>query len=178
MLDRQLELLFRTQVAVGGDPTDLELLVRYFDAARIVDELRRDRYQAGGARRAAILECNRPGGGGPRRSLPAAGRYGDATANRRAGTGVSRLRQARSALHRWDRPFAYQCAPAGKFPDRTGASILLVAPRESIRLDTSMLMRGGLDIETIQRIEGQFESEDRGYVALVENIGGIALFRR
>ena len=51
LLDRQLELLFRTQVAVGGDPTDLELLVRYFDAARIVDELRRD-----AIRRAALGE--------------------------------------------------------------------------------------------------------------------------
>ena len=54
--------------------------------------------------------------------------------------------------------------------------VLLVAPRDSIRLDTSLLLGGGLDIETIQIIEEQFESEEREYVALVENIGGIALF--
>ena len=50
LFDRQLELLFRPQVAVGGDPTDLELLVRYFDAVRTVGGLRRRRHPAGGPR--------------------------------------------------------------------------------------------------------------------------------
>ena len=51
LLDRQLELLFRPQEAVGGDAADVELLGRYFDAARTLDELRRD-----AIRRAALGE--------------------------------------------------------------------------------------------------------------------------
>ena len=176
LLDRQLELLFRTQVAVGGDPTDLELLVRYFDAARIVDELRRD-----AIRRAALGE--------PRSSnvTALAEAVREEASLRPAAMETLRLIVERELVSAgFDRLGPHLIVGIGRlhisvrppvsFHIGRVPQVLLVAPRESIRLDTSMLMRGGLDIETIQRIEGQFESEDRGYVALVENIGGIALF--
>ena len=51
LLDRQLGLLLRSKEAVDADPTDLELLVRYFAAVREVDEYRRD-----AIRRAALGE--------------------------------------------------------------------------------------------------------------------------
>ena len=176
LFDRQLELLFRPQVAVGGDPTDLELLVRYFDAARTVGELRRD-----AIRRAALGE--------PRSSNQAAleEAVGEEASIRPAA--METLRQIverelvsagfdQRGLH-LDVGLGYLhvgLRPPVNFQIGQLPQVLLVAPRDSIRLDTSLLLGGGLDVETIQIIEEQFESEEREYVALVENIGGIALF--
>ena len=176
LLDRQLELLFRPQEAVGGDAADVELLGRYFDAARTLDELRRD-----AIRRAALGEPRSSSESDLEEAVRAEASL------RPAAMETLRLIVERELVSAgFDRPGPHLIVGIGRlhisvrppvsFQIGRVPQVLLVAPRESIRLDTSMLMRGGLDIETIQRIEGQFESEDRGYVALVENIGGIALF--
>ena len=176
LLDRQLELLFRPQEAVGGDAADVELLGRYFDAARTLDELRRD-----AIRRAALGEPRSSSESDLEEAVRAEASL------RPAAMETLRLIVERELVSAgFDRlglhldvglgSFHVDVRPPVNFQIGDLPRVLLIAPRDSIRLDTSMLMKGGLDVETVQRIEEQFESEEHGYVALVESIGGIALF--
>ncbi len=176
LLDRQLELLFPPQEAVGGDPEDLELLVRYFEAVRMVDELRRD-----AIRRAAFGESRSVN----ERALQEAVRE-EASLRPAAMETLRQIVERELVSAGFDRPglqfdvgigrVHVVVRPPVNFQIGQVPQVLLVAPRAGIRLDTSLLLRDGLDLETVEAIERRFESEETGYVALVERIGGIALF--
>ena len=176
LLDRQLGLLFRSDETVAGDPTDLELLVRYFKAVRAVDEHRRD-----AIRRAALGE--------PRSANEAdmEEAVAEEASLRPAAMETLRLIVERELVSAgFGRPGLHFSVGIGHvhiglrppvdFQIGQVPQVLLVAPRDSVRLDASLLLRDGLDIETVEDIEERFESEETGYVGLVERIGGIALF--
>ena len=176
LLDRQMQSMFAPRESAGDQQLDSQSLVRYFDAARAIAELR------GEAIRQSALDEPRSSSN---EALQEAVRE-EASLRPAAMEALRQIVERELLSAGFDQPGLHLdvglgylhvgLRPPVNFQIGQLPQVLLVAPRDSIRLDTSLLLGGGLDIETIQIIEEQFESEEREYVALVENIGGIALF--
>ena len=176
LLDRQMQSLFAPRHSTGDQQLGSQSLVRYFDAARAIAELR------GEAIRQSALDEPRSSSD---EALQEAVRE-EASLRPAAMETLRQIVERELVSAGFDQPglqldvglgyLHVGLRPPVNFQIGQLPQVLLVAPRDSIRLDTSLLLGGGLDIGTIQIIEEQFESEETEYVALVENIGGIALF--
>lgn len=171
-----MESLFAPRQAGDDQSSDLQSLSRYFEVVRKIADLQRE-----ATRQSALAEPPSSSDG----TLDEPTRE-EASLRPAAMVILRRIveRELASAgfdpaglrLNRGSDSVRIVVRPPVNFQIGQLPRILLVAPRDGIRLDTSLLLREGLDLETIQMIEERFELEDRGYVALVENIGGIALF--